>query len=347
VDNKRLKRLLIIKPSSLGDVIHAVPVASALKAAVPGLVIDWVVGKGYEQVLVGNKSVDRLIIFDRGMLNGGGRLGRLAGFVRELRREHYDAALDLQGLIRSALMALASRSERRIGFANAREGAALLYTDKTPVPDTGMHAVDRYLLTLRHFGVERGTADPVEFGINLTDEDEAQADSVLAGLGIKPGEKFAAIAPSARWATKRWPASNFVLLANMLYKDKGMRSMFVGTSEDEDIMSDAKEGLLQQGSFAFGKTSIKGLAALVRRAGILITNDSGPMHIAVAVGTPVAALFGPTDPVKTGPYGAAHGVIMATDSCAPCFKRHCDTVSCMEGLTVERVYDKVKDILGV
>ena len=343
MDNKRPGRVLIIKPSSLGDIIHALPVASAIKAAYPDVRIDWVAGKGYEEILSGNPDVDRVITFDRGMMDGAGKLGRLAAFVRELRRERYDAVIDLQGLLRSGLMTFACRGGRSIGFANAREGAAWFYTDRVVVPDEDMHSVERYLLVLDRLGIERDVRDKPDFRVVTGPDDEARADSLLEELGIG-NRGFVAIGPSARWASKRWPAANFVRLANTVLAGTGVPCVFVGTKADAGLLDGSGETLLPGNAAAFGRTTIKGLAALLKRAALMVTNDSGPMHIAAAVGTPVVALFGPTDPARTGPYGM-HTVLRSGCDCSPCFKKSCDTVKCLTDISVEGVCKAVADML--
>jgi heptosyltransferase-1 len=343
LDNRRLEKILIIKPSSLGDIIHALPVAAAIKAALPDGRIDWVAGKGYGEILEGNPAINRIITFDRGMLGGKGRAGRLSDFVRELRGERYDIVIDLMGLLRSALMAFACRADRRIGFANAREGAPWFYTEKVAVPAAVTHAVDRYMLVLSNMGIK--PVGVTGFGIRIDEKDFAQADGLLKGIGIGPGEPFIAIAPSARWTTKRWPAEKFIKLAGRLQAEKGVKCVFLGSSEDSAILAGHGRDTSVADSALFGSTSLKGLAAILKKARLLVTNDSGPMHVAAAVGTPVVALFGPTDPARTGPYGRGHAVMTSGASCAPCFKRDCDTIKCLGDIGVDEVLRTVVKIM--
>lgn len=342
MDNGRLERVLIIKPSSLGDIIHALPVASSIKSALPGVGIDWVAGRGYAELLEGNPAVDRVIIFDRGMLDGPGKSGRLRFFLRELRRERYSLVIDLQGLLRSALMALACRSPLRVGFDNAREGATLFYNVKVPVANPRMHAVDRYLLVPEHMGIK---GEDTGFAIKLKPEHDAEALRILREAGVPEGGAFVAMAPSARWETKRWEAAGFVEVANRLYAEKGIKSVFVGAASDARVLDGAGEGLAQKDARAFGRTSIKSLAALFKRAGAVLTNDSGPMHLAAAVGTATVAMFGPTDPGLTGPYGDGHRVLATGEDCSPCFRRSCPDVRCLSGITPDEVYEAVTEIL--
>jgi len=338
LDNQGQGKFLIIKPSSLGDIIHALPVAAAIKAGIPDARIDWVAGKGYEEILEGNPAIRSVITFDRGMLRGKGRAASLLRLIKELRRERYDAVIDLQGLIRSALMAITSRSPRRIGFGNAREGAPFFYTDKITVPEGAIHAVDRYMLALAALGLKPG---PVAgFHISISTDDEARADAVLRKKGIRPGEPFIAVTPSARWTAKRWPLDRFIEVSELILKEKGIKYILLGSSRDKELFKGAAPV-----NSAFGETSLKGLAAVLKRAKVLLTNDSGPMHIAAAVGTPVAAIFGPTDPCRTGPYGKGHRVITAGMECSPCFRRECSGVKCLTGVTVEQVYNDILTML--
>lgn len=342
MDITGFKRILIIKPSSLGDVIHALPVAAELKRGIPDARIDWVVGSPFRDILEGNPDIAGLIPFDRGLLKGGRAAKDLVAFVVELRRERYDLAIDLQGLLRSGLMAAACRAERRVGFANAREGAPFFYTDRVRVPDINIHAVDRYLLALRRLGVPVG--DRPLFRIATGPEDEGQADALIRAAGIAEGEPFAAFAPSARWETKRWPAGNFLELARRLRRERGLKALFVGSAGDRGLFGGLDISGLE-GSFAFGRTTLKGLAALLGKAKVLVTNDSGPMHVAAAVGTPCAAFFGPTDPKRTGPYGEGHRIISAGAGCAPCFRRDCKDVKCLTGITAERALFEISGML--
>ncbi len=341
MDNRRLKKVLIIKPSSLGDIIHALPVANALKDAVPGINIDWAVFKAYEPVLAGHPAISNIIAFDR---NKGG-FGEISRFAMALRAGEYDAVIDLQGLLRSGLMTLFCRAGRKIGFRNAREGAGFFYNEKIRVTDTEMHAVDRYLLAIGAFGIAPPRTP--QFDIATGPADLAEAGRILKNAGIDEGEEFAVIAPSARWITKRWEAEKFSRLALELKERMGLKYIFIGSADEAGVMS-GLEDLAGRESFAFGKTSLKGLAALLGRARLIITNDSGPMHIAAAMGTKVLAIFGPTIPGRTGPYGRGHRVITSGAACSPCLKRECpekNNMMCMKDITVENVFRAAEEML--
>ncbi len=341
MDNRRLKKVLIIKPSSLGDIIHALPVANALKEAAPEINIDWAVFKAYEPLLAVHPSITNIIALDR--QRGGFR--EISRFARALRAEKYDAVIDLQGLLRSGLMTLACRAGTKIGFKNAREGAGLFYNEKIRVPSLEMHAVDRYLLTLGALGIAPPRTP--QFNIATGPADLAEAGRILENAGIDEGEEFAAIAPSARWITKRWDAEKFSRLAVMLKERRGLKYIFIGSANEAGVMS-GREDIVGVESLAFGKTSLKGLAALLGRARLMITNDSGPMHIAAAMGTEVLAIFGPTISGRTGPYGRGHRVITSGAACSPCLKRECpekNNMTCMKDITVEDVFRAAEEML--
>jgi lipopolysaccharide heptosyltransferase I len=342
LDTERLERVLIIKPSSLGDIIHALPVASSIKSAFPGVKIDWVVGKAYTELLEGNPDIERVIEFDRGMLKGPGRIGRLVSFARELRRERYDIVIDLQGLLRSALMAFACRAGVRAGFENAREGAPLFYSVRVKVPDRDMHAVDRYMLLPAMLGI-RDT--DTTFNLATGQQHLEQARKLLSEAGITEGTPFVAVAPSARWVTKRWDPASFADVSRELYSRFKVRSVYVGTAEDRSVMQGV-DGWVPAGSAEiFGRTGIKTLSAVFKLANAVLTNDSGPMHIAAAAGTPTVALFGPTDPKRTGPYGEGHRVLTSDVECAPCFSRGCSDVRCLSGINPGDVLKALTEVL--
>ncbi len=341
MDNRRLKKVLIIKPSSLGDIIHALPVANALKEAAPNLEIDWAVFRAHAPVLAGHPAITNIITFDR----SAGVFSELSRFARALRAKEYDAVIDLQGLLRSGLMTLACRAGRKIGFENAREGARFFYNRKIRAAQPDMHAVDRYLLALDAIGI----APPriPRFNIATGPEDLTGAGRILKSAGIGEGEEFAAIAPSARWITKRWEAEKFARLALALKERRGVKYIFIGSADEADVMS-GLEGLIGIESLAFGKTSLKGLAALLGMARLMITNDSGPMHVAAAMGTKALAIFGPTAPARTGPYGRGHRVITSGAACSPCLKRECPEkkhLMCMKDITVEDVLRAAEEML--
>ena len=301
-------RILIIKPSSLGDVVHALPTVNLIRRRFPDAHISWLINDALTSLLNHSPIINEVIGFPRHQY---ARLPALAGRLRENR---FDIVIDLQGLLRSGLMTWLTRAPRRIGLSDAREGARFFYNEIVDVPHA--HAVDRCLCAARHLGCESA---PIEFPLGVS-------------APIK-SEGLIAVNPSARWETKLWGNDNFAELVRRLPRD---RVVLTGSSAERDSV----EQIAQGNRNLAGQTDLFQLAELYRRCAVVITNDSGPMHVAAAVGTPVVAIFGPTDPALTGPYGNHHVVLRAGIPCSPCFKGHCTNsvlMECMKLITVEQV----------
>ncbi len=324
-----LRRLLIVKPSSLGDVVHALPVVAALRRRFPSSKMTWLVKREWADVLEGNPDLDEVLAVD---LTARG----WPAAIRAVREGRFDLVVDLQGLLRSAVLGWASGSATRVGFANGREGSPWFYTHRVPVPDAPMHAVDRYLLMARFLGAESEKPGPSAFCLPRDPKAEARVEALLASAGGRAGMRMVALNPSARWMTKRWPAESFAAVGDWLQRQGGVRVVVVGGREERSAGAQVIRAMRTAPLDLVGRTTMKELIALLRRQRVFITNDSGPMHLAAAVGTPVIALFGPTDPARTGPYGAGHTVLRSGVPCSPCFSRRCANVVEMECLATIR-----------
>jgi lipopolysaccharide heptosyltransferase I len=329
-------RILLIKPSSLGDIVHTLPVVSAIKAQWPGVHLTWVVKRRWAELVCRVDGVDRVWPVDDGAVN----------WVKQgwaLRAERFDLAVDLQGLFRSGAVAWLSGVPLRIGFANGREGSPWFYTTRVPVPALEMHAVDRYLLVAGAMGA-RLQGSP-QFRFNVLDEDRTIVRNILSEQGISVDQPWVAMNVSARWPTKRWPLSAFAAVLDRLHGEGRGPVVVIGSAEDR---SDA-EALRAVTTTPFidlaGAVPLGCLPALLSKAAAMITNDSGPMHIAAAVGVPVVALFGPTSEVRTGPYGAGHRVLTSSVPCRPCFSRVCHNsapLECLRLVQPDQVLDAVR-----
>ena len=259
-------------------------------------------------------------------------LREFKGIFSDLRNEGYDMAIDLQGLLRSGLLTMASSSALRIGFKDAREGGRFFYTHRV---ETGkdMHAVDRYLRIAEAVGCDISN---IIFPMPLI------KDSDIEDIRWIKDElrEYAVIAPGGRWQTKRWDAESFGRLASHL----PLKTIVVGSKADEPA-SERIVGLSKGNAISLaGKTDIRQLIGIMRHAKFVVSNDSGAMHIAAALGVPVIAIFGPTSPQRTGPYGRGHIAIRSDIDCSPCFKKKCVKLDCMKGITVERVLSEVRRI---
>lgn len=316
-------RILLIKPSSLGDIVHALPVVSALKGRWPTAHVTWVVKRQWADLVERAEGVDRVWPVDE---NARSWIGQ----VRALRAERFDLAVDLQGLFRSGALAGLCGAPRRIGFANGREGSPWFYTQLVGVPRREMHAVDRYLLVAEALGAR--AEGPPQFRFNITDSDRAVVQSALLGHGVSADRPWMAVHVSARWPTKRWPLSSFGAVLDQLNQAGLGPTVLIGSSEDRRDVDQLRA--LTNGSFIdlTGLVPLGCLPALLSKAGVLITNDSGPMHVAAALGVPVVAMFGPTSAARTGPYGSGHHVLAGSVPCSPCFSRVCRHVPELECL---------------
>lgn len=332
------ERILIVKPSSLGDIVHSLPFLNAIKACRPKAEIHWVVARGLEGLLEGHPMIDKLIIIDK---DGWKKLGRLpetfrevGGLFKELRRGRYDLVIDLQGLFRSGAISMATGAPVRVGFSEAREGGWLFYTQRVK-GGREIHAVDRYLKIAASLGC---AAPEVIFPFPLMKNDEGR----VSKNGAR-GEEYVVLVPGARWDTKKWPAENFGRIASLL----PLKSVVIGSNADREIGAEIVRASGGKAVSLAGETNLRELMQIMRRARLVISNDSGPMHIAAGFHVPVVAIFGPTSPGLTGPYGQGNVVVKSDAECAPCFKKRCSDLKCMRQITVDAVYDKVLDRLNV
>jgi heptosyltransferase-1 len=311
-------RFLIVRLGALGDVVHAIPVAAALRRAFPAARIDWLVSAKHREILDLVPVIDRrVMVNDRGGSSGG--LSRLAA-IRELRGVHYDAALDLQGLIKSAVLARASGAVRVVGFSPryARERLSrLFYTDAYDPGAGGMydpretrHVVTINLGMLRVLGVTAG--DP-EFPIAQVESETARA------VTRQTGGRYALLNPGAAWPNKRWPPSRFAAIAAELRARHALTSVVLWGPGEEALAAAVVEGA---GGAAIlpAKTSIADLVALARGAALMVSGDTGPTHVAAALGTPIVGIYGPTRPVRNGPL-SPYDITVSRDAVCQCHHR--------------------------
>lgn len=322
------QRILIVKPSALGDVVHALPILNLLRLRWPKAHIAWLVMPAFAGLLEGHPQLDRVIPFERRQLakawKDPGRLGELFRLTRDLREARFDLVIDLQGLLRSGWLTSRTRAPVRVGFANAREGAPLFYTHRVPVRSKEVHAIERYLSVAEALGCGR---QPVRFIFPTDDTDRAAVAEMLGGI-----DRYAVLLPGTNWATKRWPVEHFAETARKVRERMGLGIVVAGGADVTGLAA----RIPFDANLAAG-TSIRQLVALLERAELVIANDSGPMHIAAALGRPLVTLFGPTNPIRTGPYNRPDTVARVDIPCSPCYSRRCSHTSCMRWLTPESV----------
>ncbi|MDX9702771.1 MAG: lipopolysaccharide heptosyltransferase II [Candidatus Auribacterota bacterium] len=344
------EKILIIKPSALGDVLHALAVAGEIKKVYPDVCISWVVNREYAELLDNNPVIDKVYVFERRKWGRKRRVLKTASeflkLIQSVRNAHYDCLIDLQGLLRSGLITIFSGAKIKIGLSDAREGSRLAYKHLITVHDKKRHAVDRYLKTVRYFGIEPECPNRIAFPLKWNQSVNDAVEQIFRNHGLTDGSLKIALNPNARWDTKCWPFEYFAQLADMLYEKMNAQIVFVGSPSDRSNIDKILSAMNHKPVDAVGKTSLLELAALLARMDCLVTNDSGPMHMSVAVGTPVVALFGPTDPAKTGPYGEGHVVIQKELACGACMKRSCLNRQCMSDITVEEVFEHVENLIS-
>jgi lipopolysaccharide heptosyltransferase I len=335
--------ILIVKLSALGDVIHTLPALTTLRRHQPSARITWLIEETAAEIVAGHPALDRLLVWRRRHWVRQARTGRwlalardIRAFLRELRDTRYDLVLDFQALAKAALWIAFARGARKAGYGPGMrhdEFSWLALNERVPVADPNAHAVERNLRLIECLGFPRL---PLRFDLPVLPEAEAEADRLLAGAGITPGAAFVAINPMTRWPTKNWTPGQFAAVARGL-SGHGLTPLFTGAANDRPAIDAIATTLPYPPARTDGLTRLPTLAALFRRARVVLATDTGPMHLAVAVGTPVVALFGPTAPGYTGPYGSEHIVLRVDLECSPCLKRTCattryETHACMRRL---------------
>ncbi len=337
--------ILIVKLSSIGDVVHSLPMLKALRGKYPQARITWVVKPFCKEIIEGSPYLDDVIVFERGkwcdMKNASCAIREFFRLIRDLRSRRFDMVVDLQGLFYTGLITFLSGSPLRLGFANARECSHLFYNRKIQVPTMDLHAVDRYNLMAKELGI--GPVSP-DFTIQVADQDRQFVEDFFRQHEVlRRDAPLIAMNASARWVTKQWNVEKFAQLADALHDQWGATVVLIGSQEDIALVEKVRAAMQSRPVDATGKTNLKQLVALLRQADLLITNDTGPMHIASSVGTPTVALFGPTDPRRTGPYGPGHVVITKNVFCSPCFRKRCpNEMLCMEILTTNDVLAQLR-----
>jgi len=335
------KRVLIIKPSSLGDVIHASPILPALRALLPDAHISWVVNSSLRSLLEGRPDLDRVITYDKGAsgLTARGLVG-LSKLCASLAKSRFDLTIDLQGLLRSGLMTAAAGSPVRVGLEDAREGARFFYTHRVSASRTSVHAVDRVMLVAEALGVE---SPRPEFNLPIREQDDEWARRALEGV---PGPRLI-LNMGARWETKRWPVEHFAEVARRAASVFGAGIIAAGATEDRHLAEALQRHLGAIPALDLcGRTNLLQLAALARRADLFLSNDTGPIHLAAAVGASVVGVYTSTDPRLTGPYGSNAAAVQSRVQRSASHYKKRDRFDDRSEITPDRVWYIVKPRLG-
>jgi heptosyltransferase-1 len=325
------KRMAIIKPSAVGDIAHALPVATALRQRFPHSELTWIVNNSYASLLEHHPDLDDLILYDRQKMKKDlfAGIDYHARFFRELRRRHFDLVIDLQGLLRSALMVQASGARWKMGLASAREGARWFYNAVLPDDLWKMHAVDRYWLAAEALGYKGRK----QFKFPPLD---AERNRWLAKLASLP-RPWVMMNLGTRWETKRWPVQHFAILGQHVNMTSAGSIVLVGGPDEVSLAGEFLRYWSKQVASTVGQTSLRDLMALLSLSDAVISNDSGPLHLAVAMGKPVLSPFTCTSVTRTGPYGQPQGAVATSVPCAASYVKTCSHMSCMQELTPDRL----------
>jgi len=344
-------RILIVKLSSLGDVIHTLPALFLLRKKYPDAHITWLIEEESADLVVDHPLIDNIIVFrKKRWLHGLGGYRKLAqtfheaaDFIKELRSSSYDLVIDFQGLLKSGILVGLCRGKRKRGFYPGREKSHLFLNEKVPHPGFGLHAVDRYISLISSLGC---SCQSPEFSISIH---QAQRDRVAAFFqekGISAEKPIVLLHPGTRWESKLWEEKRWALLGDLLRDKNDAQVIFTGSRGDVSLISRITKQMRTPGVTAAGSLNLKELAFLQTQADVVVIPDSGPMHLAAALGRPVVALFGPTDPSRTGPYGDIHSVIFKTMECRPCFRRQCSFNKCMKEISEIEVWEATQPYLS-
>lgn len=329
------RRIALLKPSALGDVVHALPVLTALRERFPDSHITWVVNAAYQPLLAGHPHLSEALPFDRGAFKRNPARAAAYGlhFANELRKRRFDLVIDLQGLLRTGLMCAASGAPVRVGFADAREGSRHFYTHRVEVPDADrIHAVDRYWRVAEAVGAGGGAK---RFVVPLNGGAVKAAEGLLAGLP----RPWLGLAVGARWVTKRWPPAHFATLANRAQAAVGGTVLFVGAGEDTPLAAEVARDLRGPHRDLTGKTTLPLLAAVLARCDVVVSNDTGPLHLAAALGRPCVAPYTCTTVARHGPYGSLAGGVETSVACRGSYLKRCPHgMVCMPDLSPDHLW---------
>jgi len=336
-----MKRILIIEVNWLGDVLFSTPFIKAVKGHYKDSYLAVLVVPGCVEVLTLNPHVDKVIAFDEDGAHKG-IIGKIR-LIAELRKERFDIAFILHRSFTRALIALLSGIGSRVGYFTRKR--ALILSKPIEVPVKEMHKVEYFLNIASSMGMDTGDKS---YEFHFGGDDKFYIESFLFDKGVTADDKIVVINPGGNWNPKRWPEESFAQLIDALTDAFGAKVVITGAAKDIPLAEEISNMTHKKPLISCGKTTIKRLGALLSKAKLVISNDSGPMHLAVAVGAKVIALFGPTSPELTGPYGDGDYVVIrkAKDCDVPCYDLSCTDNKCMRLITVDDVMKEARGMLG-
>lgn len=325
-------RILIVKLTSVGDILHTFPAVGAIARAFPQATLAWAVDARMADLVRANPHVQELIAVGDGP-SAAPSWRHYARAARQARAGRFDLVVDMQGLLKSAIITSYSAAPHRLGFGWCRAGARWALNMKLPGPPAAPHAVDVYCEFARYLGAD---PDPSQFGISVPSSEAAAAQELLVqAFGAVP-DQLVALLPASAWPSKQWPADRFAALAQTL-AEKDVRVVVLASGGARDLAEQVAGDAGPAVASLAGQTSLGQLIALLARCQLVAGGDTGPTHIAAALGVPTLALYGPTSPEVTGPRGPRVRLLRQEVPCAPCRERNCERPECMLGLATDEV----------
>jgi lipopolysaccharide heptosyltransferase I len=341
---EQIKKILIIKPSALGDIIQAMPAVCCLAQSFPDAQIHWFVRPEYAALIENHKCINKIILFDRTELGKWwykpAAFAELVRLISQLRKEKYDIVFDFQGRFRSAIFAWFSGCKQRIGMAQTQEITGLFYTRR--IAPSSVHLVDFFLDMVCAIGAKRGK---IEFGLKPQPQTIAETQKILAENHINK-DNYAVFVPGATVEAKKWPIENFAALADKVYKKYQCSIAVVGVEAEQET-AEKLQALTDVPVISLaGKTNVRQLIATLAGAKIVVSNDTGPAHIAAALGVPMVLIFGLTNPSRVGPYGRPQTVVAIDADKRGVGIESTNPAHDIKNVTVETVFEKINAQLG-
>ena len=335
-----MRAILIVRLGAMGDIVHALPVAAALRTRFPDARIDWVVDERHRDLLELVPVVDRRIAL---WTRSDSLRRRVMKLRRTLTRESYDIAIDVQGLLKSAVVARLSGARRVLGFTapHLRERAARVFYTETCDPGDTAHVIEKNLTLAASLG-----ADVSRIQFPLTVPASMALDALHHRHSVAGDTPFVVLNPGAAWPNKRWPPDRFGAVAEWLHRAHGLRSVVTWGPDDKTTAAAVVDGSAGAAALA-PRTSIADLIAIVRGAALMVSGDTGPVHLAAAVGTPVVGIYGPTDAARNGPWSADDVTVSRFTACGCHYQRRCRVARwCLEDISVDDVIAAITRRIG-
>lgn len=333
-----MKRILIINVNWLGDTLFATPFIRAIRNHYPDSYIAVLTHPRCYEILEGNPNINEVIIYDEKKKHRN-LVGKFS-IISYLRSKKFDTAFILKKSLSRTLILLFSKIPKRIGYRSKRAG--FLLTKKVDIPKQEVHKVEYFLNLARAVGMDPKNKN---YEIIISKNDTRNAGRLLKNAGVD-GRRFIVLNAGGNWDPKRWPAGNFARLGDEIFNRSGIDIVLTGAEKDMGLAENISSLMKHKPFILCGKTDLKTLGAIFRKAECVISNDSGPMHLAVSVRANVIAIFGPTSPELTGPYGNGRYIVLQKDiGCKiPCYNLKCEDNRCMKAVTVEDVLEALNEI---